>query len=90
MTATPMIRLCPAMATISPVGGQTPTTTTLTDKQARQQGHWPPVGGRLADCAADGQPIDDRRAQRQDPLSRNPASDQLDQRWRTAATTLAS
>src|ERR1039457_5836695 len=45
---------------------------------------------RLDDVAADGEPIDDRGAQLPDPRSRGPSSDQLDQRSRTAATTLAS
>jgi hypothetical protein len=44
----------------------------------------------LDDVAADGQPIGDRRAQLRDPRSREPSSDQLDRRSRTAATTLAS
>jgi hypothetical protein len=45
---------------------------------------------RLDDVAADGEPVDDRGAQLRDPRSRGPSPDQLGQRSRTAATTLAS
>lgn len=45
---------------------------------------------RLDDVAADGEPIGDRGSQLRDPRSRGPSPDQLDQRSRTAATTLAS